>query len=305
MTGMISIKIDEIQEGKKKEKMKRIFASYFVMFLCFLLLGLVAVQPSHSGADLFPMPIPNNKTVLVENNREAVSHIYNYRQLSATIGNYRQLVEWCEMERSFDLASQLWELSFVRSCGEEFVEAYNRNTMPPHLLWMMLNQPLCRDYLWMVTRNQQPVVQREWKYLSVFPEWPGSRGWLPVLIIPFNQELILRHGRQQPVSLGSRPYLCVVVQGVALLGEYTRRGQHGTNKRYGIFSTVNWTLMYDVENHRYANEFPSTVQVFHFKPKSRPLTTKRTSHLFHYHCPAIPPFDLPENMPTPDEVKFK
>ncbi|WP_448806911.1 hypothetical protein [Akkermansia sp.] len=302
---MISIKIDEIQEGKKKEKMKRIFASYFVMFLCFLLLGLVAVQPSHSGADLFPMPIPNNKTVLVENNREAVSHIYNYRQLSATIGNYRQLVEWCEMERSFDLASQLWELSFVRSCGEEFVEAYNRNTMPPHLLWMMLNQPLCRDYLWMVTRNQQPVVQREWKYLSVFPEWPGSRGWLPVLIIPFNQELILRHGRQQPVSLGSRPYLCVVVQGVALLGEYTRRGQHGTNKRYGIFSTVNWTLMYDVENHRYANEFPSTVQVFHFKPKSRPLTTKRTSHLFHYHCPAIPPFDLPENMPTPDEVKFK
>ena len=82
------------------------------------------------------------------------------------------------MERSFDLASQLWELSFVRSCGEEFVEAYNRNTMPPHLLWMMLNQPLCRDYLWMVTRNQQPVVQREWKYLSVFPEWPGSRGWL-------------------------------------------------------------------------------------------------------------------------------
>ncbi|QWO85514.1 hypothetical protein J5W67_10215 [Candidatus Akkermansia timonensis] len=214
-------------------------------------------------------------------------------------------MEWCEMERSFDLASQLWELSFVRSCGEEFVEAYNRNTMPPHLLWMMLNQPLCRDYLWMVTRNQQPVVQREWKYLSVFPEWPGSRGWLPVLIIPFNQELILRHGRQQPVSLGSRPYLCVVVQGVALLGEYTRRGQHGTNKRYGIFSTVNWTLMYDVENHRYANEFPSTVQVFHFKPKSRPLTTKRTSHLFHYHCPAIPPFDLPENMPTPDEVKFK
>lgn len=98
MTGMISIKIDEIQEGKKKEKMKRIFASYFVMFLCFLLLGLVAVQPSHAGADLFPMPIPNNKTVLVENNREAVSHIYNYRQL----------VEWCEMERSFDLASQLW-----------------------------------------------------------------------------------------------------------------------------------------------------------------------------------------------------
>ena len=91
MTGMISIKIDEIQEGKNKEKMKRIFASYFVMFLCFLLLGLVAVQPSHSGADLFPMPIPNNKTVLVENNREAVSHIYNYRQLSATIGNYRQL----------------------------------------------------------------------------------------------------------------------------------------------------------------------------------------------------------------------
>lgn len=177
------------------------------------------------------------------------------------------------------LGLPLWELSFVRSCGEEFVEAYNRNTMPPHLLWIMLNQPLCRDYLWTVMRNQLPVVQREWKSLSAFPEWPGSRGWLPVLIIPFNQELILRHGRQQPVSLGSRPYLCVVVQGVALLGEYTRRGQHGTNKRYGIFSTVNWTLMYDVENHRYANEFPSTIQVFHFKPKSRPLTTKRTSHL--------------------------
>ncbi|MFR4416127.1 MAG: hypothetical protein ACLT8E_01260 [Akkermansia sp.] len=59
-------------------------------------------------------------------------------------------------------------------------------------------------------------------------------------------------------------------QGIALLGEYTRRDQHGTNKRYGIFSAVNWTLMYDVEHHRYATEFPSTVQVFHFKPESRP-----------------------------------
>lgn len=29
--------------------------------------------------------------------------------------------------------------------------------------------------------------------------------------------------------------------------------------------------MYDVEHHRYATEFPSTVQVFHFKPESRPL----------------------------------
>ncbi|MDU7625159.1 hypothetical protein [Akkermansia sp.] len=72
MTGMISIKIDEIQEGKKKEKMKRIFASYFVMFLCFLLLGLVAVQPSG-------------------NYRQLSATIGNYRQLSATIGNYRQL----------------------------------------------------------------------------------------------------------------------------------------------------------------------------------------------------------------------
>lgn len=233
--------------------------------------------------------------VLVEINREEVSHIYSYRRL----------VEWCEMERSFNLTSQLWELSFVRSCGEEFVEAYNRNTMPPHLLWMMLNQPLCRDYLWMVTRNQLPVVQKEWKYLSMFPEWPCSRGWLPVLIIPFNQELIFHNGRQQPVSLGSRPYLCVVVQGIAQLGEYTKRDQHGRDKRYGIFSTVNWTLMYDVENHCYANESPGTVQVFHFKPKSHPLTTKQAPHILHYHCPTIPPFDLPENMPTPDEVKFK
>ena len=76
--------------------------------------------------------------------------------------------------------------------------------------------------------------------------------------------------RQQPVSLGSRPYLCVVVQGIAQLGEYTKSDQHGRDKRYGMFSTVNWTLMYDVENHCYANESPGTVQVFHFKPKSHP-----------------------------------
>ena len=112
------------------------------------------------------MPSSNNKMVLVEINREEVSHIYSYRRL----------VEWCEMERSFNLTSQLWELSLVRSCGEEFVEAYNRNTMPPHLLWMMLNQPLCLNYLWTVMRNQLPVIQREWRYLSAFPEWPGSKG---------------------------------------------------------------------------------------------------------------------------------
>ena len=63
--------------------------------------------------------------------------------------------------------------------------------------------------------------------------------------------------------------------------------------------------MYDVENHCYANESPGTVQVFHFKPKSHPLTTKQAPHILHYHCPTIPTFDLPENMPTPDEVKFK
>ena len=159
--------------------------------------------------------------------------------------------------------------------------------MPPHLLWIMLNQPLCRDYLWTVMRNQLPVVQREWKSLSAFPEWPGSRGWLPVLIIPFNQELIFRHGRQQqPASLGSRPYLCVVVQGIALLGEYTRRDQYGTNKRY-------------------ATEFPSTVQVFHFKPESRPLTMKQEPGILDYNCPVVLPFDLPEDMPIPEEVKFK
>ena len=72
-------------------------------------------------------------------------------------------------------------------------------------------------------RNQLPVVQREWRYLSAFPEWPGSKGWLPVLIIPFPQDLIFRNGRQQSASLGSRPYLCVVVQGIALLGEYTHQ----------------------------------------------------------------------------------
>lgn len=114
-----------------------------------------------------------------------------------------------------------------------------------------------------------------------------------------------RNGRQQSANLGSHPYLCVVVQGIAQLGEYTKRDQHGRDKRYGIFSTVNWTLMYDVENHCYANESPGTVQVFHFKPKSHPLTTKQAPHILHYHCPTIPPFDLPENMPTPDEVKFK
>ena len=126
-----------------------------------------------------------------------------------------------------------------------------------------------------------------------------------MLIIPFSQELIFRNGRQQSANLGSYPYLCVVVQGIALLGEYTRRDQHGTNKRYGIFSAVNWTLMYDVEHHRYATEFPSTVQVFHFKPESRPLTMKQEPGILDYNCPVVLPFDLPEDMPTPDEVKFK
>ena len=275
--------------------MKKIFANCFRIFIYCILMGLLPLQSLHASVDLFHMPSPNNKTVLVKINPEAVS----------CICSYRQLVGWCEEERSFDLDSQLWGLSFILGCGEECIQAYNRNTMPPPLLWMMLRQPLCRDYLWMVTRNQLPVVQKEWKYLSMFPEWPCSRGWLPVLIIPFNQELIFHNSRQQPVSLGSRPYLCVVVQGIAQLGEYTKRDQHGRDKRYGIFSTVNWTLMYDVENHCYANESPGTVQVFHFKPKSHPLTTKQAPHILHYHCPTIPPFDLPENMPTPDEVKFK
>lgn len=275
--------------------MKKIPTSCFVSFIYCIYFGFLPLQPVLADTNLFPMPSSENKTVSVEIDQEAVSHIYSYPRL----------VEWCEMERSSDLASQLLELSFIRNCGKEFVEAYNRNTIPPLLLWMMLKQPLCRDYLWMITRNQLPIIQREWKHLSLLPEWPGSCGWLPVLIIPFNQELFFRRGQQQPVSLGSRPYLCVVVQGIALLGEYTRRGQHGTNKRYGIFSTVNWTLMYDVENHCYATEFPTTKQVFHFQPKSRPLTTKQVPHLLHYNCPTIPPFDLPENMPTPDEVKFK
>ena len=275
--------------------MKRIFTSYFVIFFYYLLVGFLPFQQVHADVDLFSMSALNNKTVLVEINQEAVSQIYSYQRL----------VEWCEAERSFDLASQLWELSFIRNCGEKLIEAYNRNTIPPHLLWMMLNQPLCRDYLWTVMRNQLPVVRREWRYLSAFPEWPGSRGWLPVLIIPFHQELLFRNGRQQSISLGRRPYLCVVIQGIVLLGEYTRRGRHGTDKRYGIFSTVNWTLMYDVKNHRYATEFPSTVQVFHFKPENCPLTMEQVPYLLHYHCPTIPPFDLPENMPTPEEVKFK
>lgn len=275
--------------------MKRILTYHPGIFIYCILLGLTLLQQLHADSNLFPMPSPNNKTVLVEINREAVSRIHSCRQL----------VEWCEMERSFDLDSQLWGLSFILDCGEEFIQAYNRNTMPPPLLWMMLRQPLCRDYLWMAARNQLPVVQKEWKYLSMFPEWPCSRGWLPVLIIPFNQELIFRNGRQPPVSLGNRPYLCVVVQGIAQLGEYTRRDQHGRDKRYGIFSTVNWTLMYDIENHCYANESLGTPQVFHFQPKSHPLTPKQAPHILHYHCPTIPPFDLPENMPTPDEVKFK
>lgn len=154
-------------------------------------------------------------------------------------------------------------------------------------------------------RNQLPVVQREWRYLSAFPECPGSHGWLPVLIIPFNQDLIFRNERQQPASLGSRLYLCVVVQEIALLGEYTRRGRHGTDKRYGIFSTVNWTLMYDVEHHRYATEFPSTVQVFHFNPESRPLSMKQQPPYASLQLSSSPSIDLPEGMPTPDEVKFK
>ena len=86
---------------------------------------------------------------------------------------------------------------------------------------------------------------------------------------------------------------------------HTRRDQHGTNKRYGIFSAVNWTLMYDVEHHRYATEFPSNAQVFHFKPESRPLTMKQEPGILDYNCPVVLPFDLPEDMPTPEEVKFK
>ena len=77
----------------------------------------------------------------------------------------------------------------------------------------------------------------------------------------------------------------MVVQGIALLGEYTRRDQHGTNKRYGIFSAVNWTLMYDVEHHGYATAFPSNAQVFHFKPESRPLTMKQEPGILDYNCP--------------------
>ena len=275
--------------------MKKVFTCRPGLSIYCIFLGFNLLQQVHAGVGLFSLPSSSHRTVLAEINREAVSHIYSYPRLA----------EWCEIERSFNLDSQLQELSFVRSCGEEFVKAYNRNTMPPHLLWMMLRQPLCRNYLWTVMRNQLPVIQREWKYLSAFPEWPGSRGWLPVLIIPFNQELIFRHGRQQPVSLGSRPYLCVVVQGIALLGEYARRDQYGMNRRYGIFSTVNWTLMYDVENHRYATEFPSTVQVFHFKPESRPLTMEQEPGILDYNCPVVLPFDLPEDMPTPEEVKFK
>lgn len=74
-------------------------------------------------------------------------------------------------------------------------------------------------------RNQLPVVQREWKSLSAFPEWPGSRGWLPVLIIPFNQELIFRHGRQQqPASLGSPPLFMRGCPGNRIVGLNTPEG---------------------------------------------------------------------------------
>lgn len=127
--------------------MKKIPASCFVSFIYCIYFGFLPLQPVLANTNLFPMPSSENKTVSVEIDQEAVSHIYSYPRL----------VEWCEMEQSSDLASQLWELSFIRSCGKEFVEAYNRNTIPPLLLWMMLKQPLCRDYLWMITRNQLPL----------------------------------------------------------------------------------------------------------------------------------------------------
>lgn len=82
---------------------------------------LLLIQQVHAGTDLLPMPPPHTKTVLIKINRENVSDIYSYRRLA----------EWCEIERSFDLAHQLWELHFVRNCGKEFIEAYNRNTLPP------------------------------------------------------------------------------------------------------------------------------------------------------------------------------
>ena len=104
--------------------MKKIFANCFRIFIYCILMGLLPLQSLHASVDLFHMPSPNNKTVLVKINPEAVS----------CICSYRQLVGWCEEERSFDLDSQLWGLSFILGCGEECIQAYNRNTMPPPLL---------------------------------------------------------------------------------------------------------------------------------------------------------------------------
>lgn len=75
--------------------MKRILTYHPGIFIYCILLGLTLLQQLHADSNLFPMPSPNNKTVLVEINREAVSRIHSCRQL----------VEWCEMERSFDLDS--------------------------------------------------------------------------------------------------------------------------------------------------------------------------------------------------------
>lgn len=176
------------------------------MFFYCIILGLNLLQQVHAGVGLFSLPSSNHRTVLAEINREAVSHIYSYPRLA----------EWCEIERSFNLASQALGIEF---CTQ-------------------LRQGICK---------------------GLQPQYDAS----PSIM------------------------------------------EYGMNKRYGIFSTVNWTLMYDVENHRYATEFPSTVQVFHFKPESRPLTMKQEPGILDYNCPAVLPFDLPEDMPTPEEVKFK
>ena len=61
--------------------MKRIFTCRPGISIYRLLLGLTLLQQVHAGVNLFSMPSSNNKTVWVEINREAVSHICSYRQL--------------------------------------------------------------------------------------------------------------------------------------------------------------------------------------------------------------------------------
>lgn len=54
---------------------------------------------------------------------------------------------------------------------------------------------------------------------------------------------------------------------------------------------------------------PMNLQVpfkyFTLNLKAAPLTMEQEPGILDYNCPVVLPFDLPEDMPTPEEVKFK